>query len=76
MVNGSEWSGMMLRIKKVLEELGLSQAKAARLADVSEASLSRIVRGVEPPYSGRGQRIADALGWQGDWRDLFEEVEV
>ena len=66
----------MLRIKQVLAEMGLSQSKAARLADVAEASFSRIVRGVEPAYSGRGQRIADALGWQGDWHELFEEVEV
>lgn len=66
----------MLRIKQVLSDKGLSQSKAARLADVAEASFSRIVRGVEPPYSGRGQRIADALGWHGDWRELFEEVEV
>ena len=66
----------MLRIKNVLEERGLSQSKAARLADVSEASFSRIVRGVEPPYSKRGQRIADALEWHGAWEELFEEADV
>lgn len=66
----------MLRLQKVLEEKGLSQSKAARLADVNQTSFSRIVRGVEPPYSGRGQRIADALGWTGDWTELFEEVDV
>lgn len=64
----------MLRIVNHLKERGLSQAKAARLADVGEASFSRIVRGVEPPYPKRGQRIARAVGWEGDWTELFEEV--
>ena len=66
----------MLRIQQVLEERGWSQAKAARLAEVNSTSLSRIIRGVEPPYPRRGQRIADALGWKGDWTELFEEVGV
>lgn len=64
----------MLRITNVLKERGLSQAKAARKSGVGEASFSRIVRGVEPPYPKRGQRIADALGWEGEWSELFEEV--
>lgn len=65
----------MLVIEQVLFEKRLSKSKAARLADVNQTSFSRIVNGKEPPYSGRGQRIADALGWTGDWRDLFKEVE-
>lgn len=66
----------MLRIKQVLRERGISQAKVARMSDVGEANISRIVRGIEPPYPKRGQRIANALGWDGDWQKLFEEVEV
>ena len=68
-------SSKELRIKRVMKERGRSQAKTARLADVAESSMSRIVRGLEPPYPNRGQRIADALSWEGDWRELFEEVE-
>ena len=64
----------MLRISKVLKEQGKSQAQGARESGVGEASFSRIVRGIEPPYPKRGQRIADALGWKGDWSALFEEV--
>ena len=64
----------MLRVEKLLREKGLSQAKAARLADVNATSLSRIIGGKEPPYPRRGQRIADALGWTGPWQTLFEEV--
>lgn len=66
----------MLRIKHLLAEKGLTQSRLARLADVPESSMSRICRGVEPPYPKRGQRIADALGWAGDWSSLFEEVSV
>lgn len=71
-------SGMntVLRIQQVLRERGLSQAKAARMADVNDTSMSRIVRGIEPAYPKRGKRIAEALGWEGDWKELFEEVEV
>lgn len=65
----------MLVIEKVLKEKGLSQSKAARLADVNASSMSRIVRGLEEPFPLRGQRIANALGWEGDWQDLFGEVE-
>lgn len=64
----------MLQIERELKARGLTQAKLARKADVNESSMSRIVRGVEPAYSGRGQRIADALGWEGSWEELFEEV--
>lgn len=66
----------MLRISSILKDRHLSQAQAAREAGVGEASFSRIVRGIEPPYPKRGQRIADALGWKGDWTELFEEVNV
>lgn len=65
----------MLLVTKVRESKGLSQAKLARLADVNQSSMSRIECGKEPAYSGRGARIAIALGWQGDPMDLFEEVK-
>lgn len=66
----------MLRIEKVLEAKGLSKAKAARLADVNETSMCRIVNGKEPPYPKRGKRIAEALGWEGDPAELFEPIEI
>ena len=65
-----------MRIKQVLRVRGLSQSRLARWADVPESAMSRILRGKEPPYPKRGQRIADALGWSGPWEELFEEVEV
>ena len=64
----------MLRVELERKAQGISQAKLARLADVNATSMSRIERGKEPAYPKRGQRIADALGWEGDYKKLFEEV--
>jgi transcriptional regulator with XRE-family HTH domain len=64
----------MLRIKKELEERHMSQSQLARMADVNQVNLNRIVNGKEPAYPNRGKRIAAALDWQGDPNELFEEV--
>ena len=54
----------------------MTQVEAAQLCGLKQQSFNRIVNGTEPPYSQRGERIAEALGWTGDWRDLFEWIEV
>ena len=64
----------MLCIELEIKRKGISQAKLARLSEVNESSMSRIVRGLEPAYPNRGQRIAAALGWEQDWRALFEPI--
>jgi transcriptional regulator with XRE-family HTH domain len=61
-----------LRIGRICERRG-TQAMIARRTGISRPAVSRIVRGLEPPYPKRGRAIADALGWTGDWRELFEE---
>lgn len=66
----------VLKIKQYLGERCITQTEAASLCGLTAQAFSRIVRGAEPPYPKRGQRIAEALGWAGDWRDLFEPVEV
>lgn len=66
---------MSLLVTEVRKQQGLSQAALARKAEVNQASMCRIEKGKEPAYSGRGQRIADALGWSGEWSELFEEVD-
>lgn len=58
----------------VLWRKRMTQADLARRTGIDPASVSRIVRGVEPAYPRRGRRIADALGWEGDPSELFEEV--
>lgn len=66
----------VLRIKQYLGSRCMTQSEAARLCELKQQAFSRIVNGVEPPYPKRGQRIADALGWERPWQELFEEIEV
>ena len=65
----------MLRIRSICMAKYGTQAEIARATGIGEPTVSRIVRGLEPAYPGRGQAIATAIGWQGDWRELFEEIE-
>ena len=63
-----------LRIGRICEKRG-TQAMIARKTGISPPAVSRIVRGLEPPYPKRGRAIAAAVGWAGDWRELFEEID-
>ena len=67
-------SERMLRIGKICEKRG-TQAMIAKATGISRPAVSRIVRGLEPPYPKRGKAIAAAVGWPGDWRELFEPEE-
>lgn len=66
----------VLRLRQYLGERCLTQAEAAARCGLKPQAFSRIVNGTEPPYSKRGERIARALGWEGDWEELFEVVTV
>lgn len=52
------------RMRDVRVARGLSQRAVARLADLSEADVSKIELGRLRPYSGQAARIAHALGVQ------------
>ena len=65
----------MLRIRTLLESRRGAQAELARETGINEPALSRILNGKEVPYPKRGEAIAAAVGWDGDWRELFVEVE-
>lgn len=64
----------MLRIGRICLTKG-TQAMICEKTGIGAPAVSRIVRGLEPPYPKRGRAIADAVGWKGDWRALFEEEE-
>ena len=64
----------MLRIGRLCEKYG-AQAEIAAKTGIGKPAISRIVRGLEPPYPKRGRAIAAAVGWQGDWRELFEQEQ-
>ena len=65
----------MRRLKKVLADVGLTQAALARKAGIDAATVSRLVNGRMPAYAGWARRLADALGWAGNPAELFEEVD-
>lgn len=71
---GASGDGRMLRIGQICERRG-TQAMIARRTGIGRPAVSRIVRGLELPYPKRGRAIADAIGWTGDWRELFEYVD-
>lgn len=66
----------MLRIQSELDRLRMSQAECARRAGINQTSMSRICSGKELAYPQRGARIAEAIGWEGDLQELFEEANA
>jgi len=70
----SAWVRPTLVIERICSERGV-RAMISRKTGISEPAVSRIVRGLEPPYPKRGREIAEAIGWPGDWRALFEPAE-
>lgn len=67
-------SERVLRIGRICEKRG-TRAMIAKATGISRPAVSRIVRGLEPPYPKRGKAIAAAVGWAGGWRELFEECD-
>lgn len=65
----------MLRIERICETYG-TQAMISKKTGIDRPSVSRVVRGLEPPYPKWGRAIAAAVGWQGDWRELFENEQT
>ena len=66
----------MKRVVRERQKLGWSQSELARRAGVNQTSLSRIENGKEPPFPKRAERIAAALGWDGEPMALFDEIEA
>lgn len=64
----------MLLIKRIITELGWSQAELARQSRVVESGVSKYVNGKMEPYKPERERIAKAVKWAGDPMELFKEV--
>lgn len=65
----------MKRIEKLLSTP--NAAEIAAKAQLRPETFSRIVHGKQSPSfrpGGSAERIAEAVGWQGDVRALFEEA--
>ena len=66
----------MLRVKTFFVGRPTIRETAQR-AGLAPETLSRILNGRQSPSfaeGGSAERIAQALGWQGDVRELFEEL--
>lgn len=57
-------------------EQGLSMSALARKAEMHVSSISQIEGGRLRPYPGQIKKIADALEWDGNPAELFQETEV
>lgn len=53
---------------------GLSLSQLSRMTWVNSSELSKIERGRMVPYEKQAQRIAAALGWEGDIEALFSSA--
>lgn len=66
----------MLKVEYIMKERGLSQTDIAKASGVHRVTVNRITRGKELPSEYHAQKIAKAMDWQGDWHELFDEIEV
>lgn len=65
----------MIRLTKERKDARLSMSALARKADMHVSSISQIEAQRLRPYPGQVVKLVDALGWEGDPMELFEEVE-
>ena len=71
MIGGSK----MQRLTMLRKEKGLSQRALSRESGVDASTISRAEKQALM-YRSQAQNIADALGWEGDPMELFEEGEA
>lgn len=65
----------IINLRVELARRGWSGAELARQTGINQSSISRIMCLKEKPY-GRAERIAKAIEWPGDPKELFEEVKA
>ncbi len=66
----------MNRLRQEREGHGWSRSELARRAVLNAVSVSTIESGRLLPYPVQLEKLAIALGWQGDPAALLEEVEA
>lgn len=62
------------RLKSERIKRGWNRAQLARAARMQAGTIAWIETGRFVPYQSQLEKIADALGWEGDPAELFEEV--
>ena len=66
----------MKRVKYLRQERGLSQRALGERARVDASYICNAESRGLKLYPSQEERIAEALGWEGDPAELFEESEV
>jgi transcriptional regulator with XRE-family HTH domain len=62
------------RLAIAREAKGMNRSQLARAAKMQAGTIAWIETGRFVPYESQLDKIADALGWEGDPSELFEEV--
>lgn len=65
----------MIMLTKVREERGLSKSQLSFASCVPASTVGQIEARRFRPYDPQLDRIAEALGWDGDPAELLEEVD-
>ncbi len=63
------------KLKTIRKDKGLSITRLANLSGIQQGLIGQIEMGRYIPYAVQLQKLADALGWQGNPEELLEEVE-
>lgn len=64
----------MILMKKLRAERGVSQRQLKNMSRVHESDICKAESRGLRLYPAQAARVAEALGWQGDPMELFEEV--
>ena len=62
------------RLAVIRKAKGMNRSQLARAASMQAGTITWIETGRFVPYASQLKKIADALGWEGDPSELFEEV--
>ena len=66
----------MLKVTVVRKDKGLTQAQLSDLTGIAAPQINALERQRIKPYEGWQRRIAAALEWDREPRELFEDVQV
>ena len=64
----------MLLAKKIARGHDMSNADIHRATGLDQSTISKIMNGRSRPYPVQAKKIALALGYDGNFEDLFKEV--
>ena len=64
----------MLLVKKLCHDRYMKQVELSKRSGINQPTISKILNGWQKPYPKQAKAIALALGYDGNFEDLFKEV--